>query len=319
MKPDTVVKLGDFAFSRYEIPEKINFGGDQILVVHQLVGGRRVIDAMGRSDAPLEWSGLFQGQTASARARYLDGLRIAGKELELSWGDFRYRVVIASFHAEYERFYQIPYRISLTVAEDKSKPVTQLASAGIDTMITADMSTANALGTSIGNTLLSGKLSALSSAISTVSSFANAAKSTLNSVLTPLADAQAQVKTLIASAGNTVASVTTLGGILPNNPIATSAAKLTNQVSAMTQLPQLYNLQSVLGRMGSNIGTIGTGSNTVTQAGGNLYTLAAKAYGSASSWTTLAKANNTTDPKLSGVNTITVPATADNSGGVLNA
>ena len=59
MQADTVLTLGDFEFARYEIPEQITFGGDQRLVVHELVGGTRVIDAMGRADAPLEWSGLF--------------------------------------------------------------------------------------------------------------------------------------------------------------------------------------------------------------------------------------------------------------------
>jgi hypothetical protein len=79
---------------------------------------------------------------------------------------------------------------------------------------------------------------------------------------------------LIASVNNTVGNVTTLGGVLPNNPVAKSAAGLLGQVNAMTQLPQLLNLNNVLGRMGTNLGTITSGSSTVTQAGGNLYTLA---------------------------------------------
>lgn len=330
MQADTVLSLakvdakgfvvGDwFDFSRYEIPEQIGFGGDQRLVVHELVGGTRVIDAMGRSDAPLEWSGLFQGENALARARYLDGLRIAGKPLVLSWDELLYKVMLSSFRPDYQRFYQIPYRISFTVVEDLSNPVTSIADAGIDELIGDDMNSANSLGDLIGDGPLSGLLGTLNSAISTVSSFATAAQSTINSVLQPLAAVQARVQVLIGSVGNTVANVTTLGGILPNNPIAQQAAKLTGQVTAMTQLPQLYNLQSVLGRMGGNLGTIGKGTNSITQAGGNLYDMAAKAYGDATAWTTLAKANKLADPQLTGINSVTIPATPDGSGGVLYA
>lgn len=319
MQPDTVLTLGDVEFARYEIPEKIPFGGDQRLVVQELVGGVRVVDAMGRSDAPLEWSGLFQGENALARARYIDGLRIAGKALILSWDEFRYRVVIASFRADFERFYQIPYRINLTVVEDLSNPVTSVADAGIDELIADDMNLANSLGDMIGDSPLSGLLGTMDSAIGAVSSFATAAQSTINSVLQPLAAVQSRVSTLISSVGNTVANVTTLGGILPNNPIATQAAKLNGQVAGMTQLSQLYNLQSVIGRMGGNLGTIGKGVNSVTQAGGNLYDIAAKAYSDATAWTTLAKANNLSDPQLTGINTVTIPATPDGSNGVLYA
>ena len=319
MQADTVLTLGDFEFARYEIPEKIPFGGEQRLVVHELVGGVRVIDAMGRADAPLEWSGLFQGENALARARYLDGLRVAGQSLILTWDEFMFEVLVASFRADYQRFYQIPYRISCTVVKDLSNPVTSIADAGIDELIGDDMNSANSLGDLIGDGPLSGLLGTLDSAIGAVSSFATAAQSTINSVLQPLAAVQARVQVLIGSVGNTVANVTTLGGILPNNPIAQQAAKLTGQVAAMTQLPQLYNLQSVLGRMGGNLGTIGKGTNSITQAGGNLYDMAAKAYGDATAWTTLAKANKLADPQLTGINSVTVPATPDGSGGVLYA
>lgn len=319
MQADTVLILGDFEFSRLEIPEKIPFGGDQTLVIHKLVGGKRVIDAMGRDDAPIEWSGLFQGENALARARYLDGLRVAGKPLVLTWDEFMFEVVIASFRPDYERFYQIPYRISCTVLQDLSNPVTSIADAGVDDMIADDMNAANGLGDLIGDGPLSVLLGTLDSTIRTVSSFATAAQSTINGVLSPLAAVQSRVGVLIGSVGNTVSNVGTLGGILPNNPIAQQTAKLTSQVTAMTQLPQLYNLQSVLGRMGGNLGTIGRGTNSVTQAGGNLYDMAAKAYGDATAWTTLAKANNLSDPQLSGINTVTIPATPDGSGGVFNA
>jgi hypothetical protein len=59
MTPNTTLTLGDFTFARYEIPERIPFGGDQQLNVHKLVGGVRVIDALGADPMPIEWSGFF--------------------------------------------------------------------------------------------------------------------------------------------------------------------------------------------------------------------------------------------------------------------
>jgi len=109
MTPDTYMILGDLNFSRYEVPENINFGGEQALTIQKLVGGKRVIDAMGRDDEPLRWSGMFQGENATARAQYLNYLRIAGKVLTLTWGEFAYYVVIRSAVMEYQRSYQIPY------------------------------------------------------------------------------------------------------------------------------------------------------------------------------------------------------------------
>lgn len=319
MTPDTVLWLGDFEFSGFEIPAEIPFGGDQALAVHELIGGVRVIDAMGRQDVPLEWSGILRGDSALARARYLDGLRIAGKELFLSWSELSYRVLIKSFRCKFERAYLQPYSISCVVVEDLSSPVTSIADPGGDEWIGADMSSANALGDLIGDGPLSGLLGTLNTAISGVSSFATAAQSTINGVLQPLAAVQARVGLLVSSVGSTISNVGSLGGILPNAPVAQQASRMAAQVGAMTQLPKLYNLQSVLSRMGGTIGTIGTSGSKVTTAGGNLYQMAANAYGDAMAWPTIAKANGLTDPILSGVQTVTVPAQSGNTGGVLDA
>ena len=58
MKPDTTINLGVFQFANHEIPERVSWGGSQRIAVHELVGGQRMLDAMGRSDRALTWSGL---------------------------------------------------------------------------------------------------------------------------------------------------------------------------------------------------------------------------------------------------------------------
>lgn len=308
----------NFIFANTEVPAKIPFGGEQSLAVHRLPGGARVVDAMGRDDMPLEWSGIFVGNGALARARTLDAMRVDGLPLWLSWSQLSFSVVIKSFKADYEQRFQMPYSISCLIVKDLTRP-TSGGQAGIDDVMQGDMATAKTLGAQVGDSTLNGLLGTLGSAISNVSSFAQAAQSTINGVLAPIAAVRGQVTTLIASTGNTIANVTTLGGILPSNPIAQQAAKLTSQVAAMTQLPALYQLQSVVGRMGANLASVSTNSQQVTSAGGNLYRMATDAYGDPGAWTGIARANGLTDPVLTGVNTIDIPALPDGAEGVFAA
>lgn len=313
----TTLSLGDVLFSDLEIPEHIAFGGEQSLVVHKMVGGVRQIDAMGRDDMPMEWSGTFMGAEALSRAKYLDAQRIAGTSVPLVWSEFFYDVVIQRFEADFQREWMIPYRITCIVVLDHSQPQTSLTGPSINDLMASDLSSANLLTSQIGDGTLSSLMGTVNSAISTVSSFANAAASTVNSVLQPIAAVQTQISTLLASGANTMASVTTLGGILPNNPISTSIASIASQVTAFEQAPLLYNLQSVMGRMSTNLGNVNGTVQQITVAGGNLLQIAAKIYGKAEAWTGIAKANGLKDPSVQGVQTLNVPVTADNSGGVL--
>lgn len=315
---DTQIKLGDFVFEAFEIPENIPFGGQQRLAVHQLVGGQRVVNAMGRDEMDLVWSGLFFGSAALVRATYLHSLRIAGKPLKLTWSQFNYTVVIANFTFNYERFYKIPYQITLKVVSDNTLPTPSFVPTGYDSAILGDMSAASVFGSLINDAGLTSSLGSLGTAINAVSSFAKAAQSTINTVLVPLTAAVSYTKTLIASTENTVRSVTTLGGIIPNNPIANQASGLLSQVNATAQLPNLYGLQNVLSRMGVNLGAINNLPNgqTVTQSGGNLFAMASQYYGDATQWTGIAQANNLTDTQLSGTNTLVIPANPQPTGGV---
>lgn len=318
--PDTKVVLDTVTFTDAEVPEGIKFGGAQSLAVQKYVGGARTVDAMGRDDADLTWTGWHLGATALDRARYLDQLRVAGKQLVLSWSAFSYLVVIKSYDADFTRFYKLPYTITCTVVKDLTRPVTALPSESIDTSIKSDMSLAGRISDAIANSPLTTAMNTLKTATAAVSDFANQASSVINSVLKPLADAKAVVGTLIASATNTLQNVTTLGGIAPGNPIAKQAQSLNTTVIAATSLPQLYNLNAVLSRMGTNLGNV-TGSQTLTpvsMAGGDLQKVAAKAYGDPTAWTTIARASGLTDPVITGVQNVKVPKTPDNAGGVFN-
>jgi hypothetical protein len=317
-----VLQLGDFTFSEYEIPERITMVTAIRTVVRKMVGGARNVNMMGYDPAPLEWSGMLLGSNALDRARTLKQMALAQKMLALTFSEYSYAVVISEFVEDFQREYEIYYRIRLEIVADNAAQGPS-AAPGIDSLIGADISTANGICSKIGNASLTSSMGTLTTAIGAVSSFATAAKSTLQSVLAPLATVQAQVTTLIAAGENTLQSVSTVGGLLPNNPIAQQVSKLSAQVNTMTQQPQLLQLQGVLSRIGTNIGQIGSASKTITVVGGNLYDIAAKYYKDATGWVSLSKANPSLggDPNISGTQNIALPATntAASSDGVPNA
>lgn len=121
------LSLGPVSFAGFELPAQIGFGGAQRLAVHTLPGGMRVIDAMGRDDADIVWSGAFAGSDAADRARLLDVLRAEGGAWPLAWEAFCYLVVIERFEAQYQHSNWVPYRIACKVVQDLAQSAVDAA------------------------------------------------------------------------------------------------------------------------------------------------------------------------------------------------
>jgi hypothetical protein len=115
--------LGPVVLNDFEVASGVNFGGTQALAVHDLPGGLRVIDALGRRDGPISFHGYFSGADAVPRARALDELRGQGLPLPLIWDAFFYTVLIRDFTADYQCGWWIPYRIVCTVLRDEAAVV----------------------------------------------------------------------------------------------------------------------------------------------------------------------------------------------------
>ena len=136
--------LGPVTFQDFEVPGRVVFGGRQLLAVHQLPGGGRVIDAMGRDDASLAWTGTFSGSSATARAMQLDLMRAQGQPWALTWDVLSYRVVISEFAASYERDNWIPYRIACSVIVDETAVPAQTV-LSLANSVLGDLAAASAL------------------------------------------------------------------------------------------------------------------------------------------------------------------------------
>lgn len=109
------ITLGGFQFQGFEIPESVPLGGSQDKTTHTLLGGARVVDAMGPSERDITWSGRFQSSDAVDRAKSLEALRIAGLALPLVVDSEFRTVIITEFSWVYERAYQVTYSITCHV------------------------------------------------------------------------------------------------------------------------------------------------------------------------------------------------------------
>jgi len=135
--------LGNVLFSGFEVPSRISIGGAHAVTIHKLPGGGRVIDAMGVDDAGISWSGFFTGADAAARARYIDAMRQSGSQVQLSFGDYVFNVVVVRFEYDIQdRGALISYRIRTErVTEGLSLQTTSLA--GLLTSLVSDLASAS--------------------------------------------------------------------------------------------------------------------------------------------------------------------------------
>lgn len=147
----TTVVIGGISLSEWEIPEKINFGGKQKVVVHKLIGGSRVVDAMGPDPTDVTWSGRFRGPSAVTRAQALDAMRAAGAEVPLFYLSTFVTVVITDFRADAERFYEIPYTITCTVVSDAINDALGPIVPGLDSIVSTALSVAAAFSAGSGD------------------------------------------------------------------------------------------------------------------------------------------------------------------------
>lgn len=247
--------IGGIGLSEMEVPEKMTWGGQQQMVVHKIIGGQRVIDAMGTDDRTLEWSGLMRGSSAVARARSLDALRNSGAKQILTWADFTYTVVIQSFEADYTRQgYRVPYRISCIVIP-QPRPA---AAPGLLDGITSDIS--SALG-------LDGILPTVTSALGKAQSVAQAAlpfaavlthgSSTyisLSSAVGTASGANGLVQSASeGSLGGLSSAASALGHLIPGTDALSGISALTAAGDAAKSLASSVTADGFIGRAFTNL------------------------------------------------------------------
>jgi hypothetical protein len=157
--------LGTFQFEEFEIPENVTglLDGKQMLAAKKLIGGQRVIDAMGPDPDNVAWSGKLQGGDLVARWSQLAAIRDAGQPVTLVCDEVVLTVYVADFKTGYERPWQGTYKIELMVLPD----IQDDDESSLDDVVGGDMASANQItgdsGTGgtldAGTTVTSGNLS----------------------------------------------------------------------------------------------------------------------------------------------------------------
>jgi hypothetical protein len=239
--------LGPIAFQAFEVPASINIGGAQRLAIHHLPGGSRVIDALGRDDSDITFSGTFSGPDATLRARLVDEMRVSGLPMPLTWDVFFYSVIIKKFEADYRSGWWIPYRMTcIVVCDEASRAVASIISLADDAL--SDVTTAFGFATTAGIDL--------SDAQNAVGAPGTAVRGTASysSTLDALANASALIGSGIGHAESTLGAASWLAdGQMPYVAIAFNGV-----VSAVQQLSSLTIAQAYIGRASINLANAST-------------------------------------------------------------
>jgi hypothetical protein len=321
------LSLGTFTFQEMEIPEVVPFHGAQRLSVKKLIGGTRVIDAMGTDPQPITWSGIFfptnDGESPLDRARLVEAIREAGQPVTLQWDALNLTVFVSEFSPDY-RFARIPYSITVEVLQDNTRSVSKTPNPTADDLVGADLSAANVIVPSIGDATLTTQMASLTSlvfAASSVIALASSASAGTGSVTTlvgaPLSTT-VPIQQQIAAAQLRVAALSVIQDATLNTPagpggVSAGASPSVNieafeaLEAATQQQVYLVQLACLLGRMNLNLGQINSSERTITVSGGNLYDVAAREYGDSTAADQIMQANDLNDPTLTGNVTLAIP------------
>jgi len=225
---NVILTLGGVPFQDMEVPEKISFGGKQRVAVQNLIGGGRVVEALGLNDGNISFSGIFSGSDAVRRAQFLDAARALGAPLALVWDGFFYTVIIEEFSAEYRKTNLIPFTITCVVVNDPLATLSALA-APFANLIGNDLTAASALSFQAGFSL--DGLSANS--------------------LAGFAAVQGALSALVGSSGSALKGST---AALNGAPDASSGVAALNQLSGTSaELAALTGMSGYVNRAASNL------------------------------------------------------------------
>ena len=329
--PQVTLTLGLVEFDNLEIPSNIPWGTTQSLVTHRLVGGTRIINAMGPDWKPLTWSGLLFGSDAASRARTLEQLAADGLPRNLTWGPFSYLVVVKEFSADFKRLYEMPYSITCEVVSDNSRPITSTVGATVDESVNSDAVTAQNLVKQLvaevaytkqaaAAVSLQNRIEDIVSGLSAIGSLLAASPDAVSVLLGTVTAAQVVTSSLLVSADAAVGSTPGFAGVVAGANPQDMIASLQATSAAMNQASGYIQIGSVLGRIAANLASINGSPNILAVAGGNLFDIAAETYGDPTTWTAIANANQSLngDPFIQGTALLTIPLQANSSNGILS-
>lgn len=273
----STLTIGGVEFADFEIPEKIGvFGGKQIVIVHEFVGGLRQLQALGAQPEKLSWSGIMMGGDpnvgAKARAAMFDSMRVSGQLVYLQWGQFKFQVIISAFHIEPQTDWMIPYNMECEIQQDLSQGALLPSSVpGTDASFQSLINSALNVNSILPNISIDApNATVFSAAISNVQQV----QQLWNGQVAAMSQAsQYQASNLLTQS------------ILSLVPIAQGSIQF-DAAAANSMIAQMQNMHNIMQ------GFTGNPPNLTSVINPNLFDIAAVQYGDVTQWPTLASLNN---------------------------
>lgn len=239
--------LGEVEFQDFEVPATISLPVKQAATIHKLIGGDRVVDAMGPDYGDIAWSGTMLGATSTYRAQALKALVDTAQPVSLTWGQWSFTVFAAACNFSF-RFSQIAYSLRCTIIRDDSAAQDQ-ASPDLTGSVAADLGAAFAAST----TTMQAALSAAQSVVIGLSPIIPGS-SAVASALGAINTAQGVVGTTTGTAITALNGISSRAGApgAPNAPVA-SMADLGVVATQSGPLAQGISALAYLGRAAANL------------------------------------------------------------------
>ena len=138
--------LGGLVFSDWSTPSHMPYGGEQMLAVHKLPGGARVIDTLGPDERDIHFSALVFENDAYAFTESLDALRLSGAQVPLMFAGRFYTVIVSRVHVDIKRFPQlVRYDVTCLVTQNQMAGNLNKTVSTVTDLVSADLATAMAI------------------------------------------------------------------------------------------------------------------------------------------------------------------------------
>lgn len=248
------VSLGGFVFDDTEVPQKIPYGGQQILAVQKLIGGARQVNLLGPDPKDISWSGTIRSADQQARVASLVQMMVSGQVFALLWGEEYLQVVIRSFLPIAEAFF-INYSITCCVVQDFTNGV---ASAQPDVLSSVADDMLSAVGLSPTDLpAVSSAMGQLQNAVSAASVLAPGS-SAFNNIINATGAAQTALTGAQAAANGNLLGLTnaaaTGSGVLGASNATSAINQMGGVVQAAGDLGAATQSLAYVNRMSQNLG-----------------------------------------------------------------
>jgi len=139
----TPLSLGGHVFTDITTPQELSFLPEQSQAIHNLIGGRRIVQNLGVVWGPLSWEGTLWGTTALVDDTSLMQMMNSGATQKFKYINYLFDVVVKSYNPTYRHRNKIEYKIVCTILRDRSGKTTKATPTSVDTQASSALVNAN--------------------------------------------------------------------------------------------------------------------------------------------------------------------------------